>query len=103
MEWRGKEIKIQSLWRLPTLLERTLCSAASNVLTSIHTALGSRTLFIENGSEILDPEQSEDDHEDDLEGMYTSDCDTLDHARLTEEQAEKLRRRAKSSSSGSIG
>jgi hypothetical protein len=38
------------------------------MLTSIHAAIGIDTVFVEDGPEILEPEQSEEDHGDVLEG-----------------------------------
>jgi hypothetical protein len=62
-----------------------------------HAALGGNSLVLEDGREICDTEQPE--------GLDVAapGGDSLNQARLTEEQAKKLRRRAKGLTSGSYG
>jgi hypothetical protein len=58
-----------------------------------YAALGGHRLFLENGLAALDSVQPEEDHGEVHEGMHPSGCDSIQQARLTEEQAEGLRRK----------
>jgi hypothetical protein len=51
-------------------------------------------LCMEDGEE-LDPWQPKEDQGEELENMCASGCASIDQARLTDEQAEELRRRSK--------
>jgi hypothetical protein len=59
-----------------------------------HAALAGRSLFREDGPEILDQAKSEEDHGDVVEIIYASGCNSFDQSRLTEERTAELRRRA---------
>jgi hypothetical protein len=63
-----------------------------------YATLGGHTLLLEDGPEITDERQVVEYPGDVLYGMFAPGCDSLNQARLTQEQAEELRRRAKNSS-----
>jgi hypothetical protein len=62
-----------------------------------HTAIAGQILYLEDGPDILDPEQSKDQGEV-LENICAPGCSSLDQALLTEGQAEEPRRRDKAPS-----
>jgi hypothetical protein len=64
-----------------------------------HVALASHMLICADGFEVLDQEQPEEGHGEELADMYPSDCTSSFQARLTAPQAEELRRRASAPSS----
>jgi hypothetical protein len=63
-----------------------------------YSASAGNVLISEDDPEILDSEQPEKDHGEELQGMYASGCDSINQGRLTPEQAEELGRRAKAPS-----
>jgi hypothetical protein len=63
-----------------------------------HGTSAGHMLCIENRPEISDSGQQEQDDGDVLETIYVSGRNSLDQVRLTDEQPEELRRRAKAPS-----
>jgi hypothetical protein len=59
-----------------------------------HAALAGHMFYMEDAPKIADAGQKQDQGEV-LENMCAPSCSLIDQARLTEEQAEELRRRAK--------
>jgi hypothetical protein len=67
--------------------------AASWTNLAEHAALAGHMLYLEDGPEILDPEQKEE-----LENMYAPACASLEQVRLTAEHVVELQRRVQAPS-----
>jgi hypothetical protein len=64
------------------------CSLQMNVASWMDlaeiTALAGHMMFLEDTPDVLDPDRPEEDHGEVIQGIYASDCNSIDQARLTE-------------------